>query len=150
MKEILHQRVFESGTYKLLHEHISLYEAHEASMERANRDKFFVEKDKSRKRRRDDQGPPPPPPDSDLSKTKRHDSDASGSSLPPAPQSSAWKTTDTRETPSSSSKQQSGPYSEQPVEDISMPKTANISDLEDTDTAHLPKIKPRLELLKPI
>ncbi|GKB91405.1 hypothetical protein Tco_0963677 [Tanacetum coccineum] len=78
MKEILHQRMFETGTYKSLPEHVALYEALEAYMERANRDEFFAEKDKSRKRRRDDQDPPPPPPDSDLSKKKRHDSDASG------------------------------------------------------------------------
>ncbi|GKC95055.1 hypothetical protein Tco_1160497 [Tanacetum coccineum] len=104
MKEILHQRMFETGTYKSLLEHVALYEALEASMERANREGFFAEKDKSRKRRRDDQDPPPPP-DSDLSKKKRHDSDASGSKQPPAPQFLAWKTSDTREAPSSSSKQ---------------------------------------------
>ncbi|GJX62461.1 xylulose kinase-1 [Tanacetum coccineum] len=46
----------------------------EASMERANRDEFLVEKDKSRKMRCDDQDPPLPLPDSDLSKKKRHDS----------------------------------------------------------------------------
>ncbi|GJS14337.1 hypothetical protein Tco_0408809 [Tanacetum coccineum] len=50
MKEILHQRMFKSGTYKSLPEHVALYEAFEASMERANRDKFFAKKDKSRKR----------------------------------------------------------------------------------------------------
>ncbi|GJV99013.1 hypothetical protein Tco_1554265 [Tanacetum coccineum] len=49
MKEILHQRMFESGTYKSLHEHVALYEALEAPMERENRDKFLAEKDKSRK-----------------------------------------------------------------------------------------------------
>ncbi|GJU47060.1 hypothetical protein Tco_1204326 [Tanacetum coccineum] len=37
MKEILHQRMFESGTYKSLPEHVALYEALEASMERAIR-----------------------------------------------------------------------------------------------------------------
>ncbi|GKB01901.1 hypothetical protein Tco_0829945 [Tanacetum coccineum] len=105
MKEILHQWMFESGTYKSLPEHVALYEALEASIERANRDEFLAEKDKSRKRHCDDQDPPPPPPDSDLSKKKRHDSDASGSSQPPAPQSYAWKTSDTKEAPSSSSKQ---------------------------------------------
>ncbi|GKF46288.1 hypothetical protein Tco_0136090 [Tanacetum coccineum] len=31
-----------------------------------------------------------------------------------------------------------------------MPDTAHISDSEDTDSAHLQKIKPRPELLKPI
>ncbi|GJU99455.1 hypothetical protein Tco_1328726 [Tanacetum coccineum] len=89
MKEILHQRMFESGTYKSLPKHVALNEALEVSMERAQRDKFFAEKDKSRKRRRDDQDPPPLPPDSDLNKKKRHDSDASGSSQPPAPQLSS-------------------------------------------------------------
>ncbi|GJS88014.1 reverse transcriptase domain-containing protein [Tanacetum coccineum] len=94
--------------------------------------------------------PPPPLLDSDPSKKRRHTFDASGSLQPPAPQSSAWKMTDTRKAPSSSSKQQSGPHAEQPVEDIPMPDTANISELEDTDSAHLPKIKPRSEWLKPI
>nr|GEV58642.1 hypothetical protein [Tanacetum cinerariifolium] len=69
MKEILHLRMFESGTYKSLPEHVALYKALEASMERADRDEFFVEKDKSRKRRRDDQDPPPPPPNSDPTKS---------------------------------------------------------------------------------
>ncbi|GJY16921.1 hypothetical protein Tco_0387343 [Tanacetum coccineum] len=150
MKEMLHQRMFESGTYKSLPEHIALYEALEASMARAQRDEFLAEKDKSRKRRRDDQDPPPPPPDSDLSKRRRHDTGASGSSQPPAPQSSAWKKSDTRDAPSSSSKQQSGPHDEQPVEDIPIPDSANISDSEDTGSAHLPHVKPRPEWLKPI
>ncbi|GKD73671.1 hypothetical protein Tco_1331953, partial [Tanacetum coccineum] len=104
MKEMLQQRMFESGTYKSHPEHIALYEALEASMARAQRNEFLVEKDKSRTRCRDDQDPPPPPPDSDLSKRRRHDTGASGSSQPPAPQSSAWKKSDTHDTPSSSSK----------------------------------------------
>ncbi|GJV96624.1 hypothetical protein Tco_1548201 [Tanacetum coccineum] len=97
------------------------------------------------KRRCDNEDPPPPlPSDSNLSKKKRHDSGASSSSQPPAPQSSAWKKSDTRDTYSSSSKQQSGHHSEQPVEDIPMPDTASLSDLEDTDSDHLLKIKPRI------
>ncbi|GJZ86342.1 hypothetical protein Tco_0657952 [Tanacetum coccineum] len=95
MKEILHQRMFESGTYISLPEYVALYEALEASIERANRDEFLAKKDKSRKRRRSKQ--------------------------PPTPQSSAWKTFDTTEAPSSSSKQQSAPHSEQPVEDVPIP-----------------------------
>ncbi|GJS38433.1 hypothetical protein Tco_0563476 [Tanacetum coccineum] len=91
MKEMLHQRMFESGTYKSLPEHITLYEALEASMARAQRDEFLAKKDKSRKRRCDDQDLPPPPPDSDLSKRRRHNTGASGLSQPLAPQSSAWK-----------------------------------------------------------
>ncbi|GJS13763.1 hypothetical protein Tco_0408235 [Tanacetum coccineum] len=121
MKEMLHQRMFESGSYKSYPEHVALYEALDASMKRAQRDELLAEKAKSRKRRRDDQDPLPPPPDSDPSKKRRHAFDASGSSQPPAPQSSAWKTSNTRKAPS-----------------------------KDTDSAHLLKIKPRLEWLKPI
>ncbi|GKD01594.1 hypothetical protein Tco_1171868 [Tanacetum coccineum] len=44
MKEILHQWMFESGTYKSLPEHVTLYEALEASMERKNKDEFFVKR----------------------------------------------------------------------------------------------------------
>ncbi|GKD40845.1 hypothetical protein Tco_1261052, partial [Tanacetum coccineum] len=129
--------MFESGTYKSLPEHVALYEALEVSMKRANRDKFFAEKDKSRKRRKknklrkrrcNNQDPPHPPPDLDLTR----------------------KTSDTREAPLSSSKQQSGPYSEQLVKDVPMPDTAHISDSEDTNSAHLPKIKLRPEWLRPI
>ncbi|GJV30241.1 hypothetical protein Tco_1386689 [Tanacetum coccineum] len=150
MKEMLHQRMFETGSYKLLPEHVALYEALEAFMKRAQMDEFFAERGKSRKRRRDDQDPPPPPPDLDLCKKKRHDSSASGSLQPLAPQSSTWKMTDTREAPSSSSKQLSGPHAEQLVEDILIPNTANISDSEDTDSAHLLKIKQSPEWLKRI
>ncbi|GJU47940.1 hypothetical protein Tco_1217495 [Tanacetum coccineum] len=149
MKEILHQRMFESGTYRSLPKHVALYEALEASMERANMDEFFAEKDKSLKRRREDQDPPPLPPDSDMSKKKRHDSDASGSTQSLAPQSSAWKTSNTREAPSNSSKQKSAHHSEQLVDDMPIPDDVNISDLEDTDTAHLPKIEFSPDWLKP-
>ncbi|GKD23494.1 hypothetical protein Tco_1225197 [Tanacetum coccineum] len=57
--------MFESGTYKSLPKDVALYEALEASMERAQRDEFLAENDKSYKRRRDDQDLPPPLPDSD-------------------------------------------------------------------------------------
>ncbi|GJX98133.1 hypothetical protein Tco_0355152 [Tanacetum coccineum] len=80
MKEILHDRMFESGSYRSHPEHTTLYEVMEASMDRENREEFNEEMAKSRKRRRDDQDPPPPPPkDFDRSKKKKHDSDASAS-----------------------------------------------------------------------
>ncbi|GKG61505.1 hypothetical protein Tco_0621214, partial [Tanacetum coccineum] len=67
--KMLHQRMFESGSYKSFPKHVALYEALEASMEQAQRDELLAEKDKSHKRQHDDQDPPPPPPlDSDLSK----------------------------------------------------------------------------------
>ncbi|GJS44279.1 hypothetical protein Tco_0569322 [Tanacetum coccineum] len=69
MKDMLHQKMFESGTYKSIPEHIALYEELKASM-------------------------------------------------PQDPQSSAWKKFDTQDAPSSSSKQQSSPYAEQPLKPI--------------------------------
>nr|GEV45742.1 zf-CCHC domain-containing protein/UBN2 domain-containing protein [Tanacetum cinerariifolium] len=98
MKEILHQRMFESGSYKSLPKYVAL-EALEASMEQANTDEFLAKKDKS-----------------------------SFQLL----------------------KQQFAPQSEQPVEDVPIPDDVNISDSEDTDSAHLPKIKTRPNWLKPV
>nr|GFB23491.1 hypothetical protein [Tanacetum cinerariifolium] len=71
-------------------------------------------------------------------------------SMPQAPQSSAWKKSDTQDAPPRSPKQQSGPHVKKPVKDIPMLDTANISDSKDTDSAHLPKIKQMPEWLKPI
>nr|GEU42310.1 histone deacetylase 14 [Tanacetum cinerariifolium]GEX50369.1 histone deacetylase 14 [Tanacetum cinerariifolium] len=72
MKEILHDRMFEIGSYQSQPEHVALYEALEASMDRDNRDEFLEVTAKSHKRRRDDQDPPPPLPDLDQGKQKRH------------------------------------------------------------------------------
>nr|GEU30091.1 copia protein [Tanacetum cinerariifolium] len=139
-----------SGSYKSLPEHVALYESLEASMDHKIKDEFLAEKNMSRKRHHNDQDPSPPPPDSDPSKKRRHDSGTSGSTQPSAPQSSAWKTSDTRETPSSSSKQKLASHSEQPIKEALMPDTADISDSKDTDSSYLSKIKPRPEWLKPI
>ncbi|GJT17240.1 hypothetical protein Tco_0875946 [Tanacetum coccineum] len=66
MKEIFHNRMFESGSYRSHPDHTTLYEALEASMQRENNDKLHEALTISCKRRRDDQDPPPPPPkDSD-------------------------------------------------------------------------------------
>ncbi|GJU79081.1 hypothetical protein Tco_1276151 [Tanacetum coccineum] len=92
MNEILHQLMFESGSYRSHPEHVALYEALEASMDRDNRDEFLKAMAKSRKRRHADQDPPQAPP---------KDSD--------------------QKAPSSSSKQKSASQSEQPVEDVPIP-----------------------------
>nr|GEV23050.1 hypothetical protein [Tanacetum cinerariifolium] len=129
---------------------IDLLPPKHASSTTSTEGEFLAEKDMSRKRRRDDQDPPPPSSELDLSKRRRHDTDTSGSLQPQAPQSSAWKKSDTRDVPPSSSKQQSNPYAEQLVEDIPIPDSANISNSEDTDSAHLPKTKQRPEWFKSI
>nr|GEX42419.1 copia protein [Tanacetum cinerariifolium] len=101
MKEMLHQRMFESGSYKSVPKYIALYEALEASW-----------------------------------------NGHTGTS-------SLLKRKSLAET-TCSSKQQSNPHTEQPVKDIPTPDFANISDSEDTDSAHLPKTKQRPEWFKPI
>ncbi|GJS13386.1 hypothetical protein Tco_0407858 [Tanacetum coccineum] len=77
MKEILRDRMFESGSYKSHPKHITLYEALEASMDRENREEFVEATVKSCKRCRDDQDPPPPSTNSNQNKKKRQDSDTS-------------------------------------------------------------------------
>nr|GFD16468.1 hypothetical protein [Tanacetum cinerariifolium] len=84
---------------------------------------------KYRKRRHDDQDPPPPPPkDFDGSKKKKHDSDIFASKQPLVPKSSAWKTFDSRESPSRSSKKKpASPYI-QPVNDDPVPDNMHLSE----------------------
>ncbi|GJT04626.1 hypothetical protein Tco_0839088 [Tanacetum coccineum] len=76
MKEILHDRMFESGSYRSYPDHTTLYKAFEVSMQHDNNDELHEALATSRKRRRDDQDPPPPPPkDSDppsSSSKKKH------------------------------------------------------------------------------
>nr|GEX12422.1 retrovirus-related Pol polyprotein from transposon TNT 1-94 [Tanacetum cinerariifolium] len=77
MKEILCDRMFESGSYRYHPKHVALYEALKDFMKCGNRDEFLAEQDKSRKRRQDDQDPPSPPTkEYEQSKKKKHNSDA--------------------------------------------------------------------------
>ncbi|GJS25187.1 hypothetical protein Tco_0453819 [Tanacetum coccineum] len=62
MREILHDWMFESGSYTSHSEHTTLYEALEPSMDHENREEFNEEMAKSHKRRCDDQDLPLPPP----------------------------------------------------------------------------------------
>nr|GEV95540.1 hypothetical protein [Tanacetum cinerariifolium] len=62
----------------------------------------------------------------------------------------AWKTSKIREAPSCSSKQKTVTQSEQLVDDVPILDGAHILGTEDTSTAHLLKIKTRLDWLKPI
>ncbi|GJZ64375.1 hypothetical protein Tco_0620796 [Tanacetum coccineum] len=121
MKEILHDRMFESGSYRSQPKRAALYDTLEASMDRENREEFMDATTKSRKRHRDDQDPPPPPP---------KDSDQNASS--------------------SSSNQKPNSQFEQPINDIPIPDDMHLSDSEDTGADHLPKIKTRPDWLKPI
>nr|GEZ02711.1 hypothetical protein [Tanacetum cinerariifolium] len=129
MKEILCDRMFKSGSYRSQPEHTTLYDTLEASMDCENMEEFMDATTKSCKRRCDDQDPLPPPPKDT---------------------NQPWKTTDTKDAPSSSSKQKPNSQSEQPIDDIPILDDMHLSDSEDTDADHLPKIKTKPGYLKPI
>nr|GEZ67837.1 hypothetical protein [Tanacetum cinerariifolium] len=84
MKEILHDRMFESGSYKSHPDHATLYEALEVSIQRDNNDELYEAFATSRKRRRDDQDPPskqPLPVDDNLILEDMHLSESEDTSV---------------------------------------------------------------------
>ncbi|GJY45461.1 hypothetical protein Tco_0434524 [Tanacetum coccineum] len=101
---------------------------------------------KSTKRRRHDSGASgsaqPPTKDDEQSSKKPRKSDASASKQHPALPSTGWKITDTRDADVDSSMHRSDPeseQSEQSSDNIPMQDEGHVSDLEDTDNAHIPK-----------
>ncbi|GJV30116.1 hypothetical protein Tco_1386564 [Tanacetum coccineum] len=102
---------------------------------------------KSAKRRRHDSGASgsaqPPTKDDEQSSKKPRESDASASKQHPALTSTGWQITDTRDVVVDSSMHRSDPeseHSEQSSYDIPMQDEEHVSDLEDTDNAHIPKV----------
>ncbi|GKD68769.1 hypothetical protein Tco_1322859, partial [Tanacetum coccineum] len=121
IKEILHDWMFESGSYRSHPEHTALYDALELSMDRENMEEFIEATSKYRKRRCDEQEPHPPPPKvSKQCKKKMHDSEALASKQPPL------------------------------VDDVSIPDDVHFSDSKDTGATHILKIKTRPDWLKPL
>ncbi|GJT96752.1 hypothetical protein Tco_1092270 [Tanacetum coccineum] len=102
---------------------------------------------RSTKRRRSDSAAfglaQPPPKDDDQSSKKPRESDASASKQHPALTSTGWQITDTRDVVVDSSMHRSDPeseHSEQSSDDIPMQDEGHVSDMEDTDNAHIPKV----------
>ncbi|GKC50161.1 hypothetical protein Tco_1072906, partial [Tanacetum coccineum] len=102
---------------------------------------------KSSKRRRHDSGASgsaqPPTKDDEQSSKKPRESDASASKQHPALTSTGWQITDTRDAVVDSSMPRSdteSEHSEQSSDDIPMQDEGHVSDLEDTDNAHIPKV----------
>ncbi|GJZ57551.1 hypothetical protein Tco_0613045 [Tanacetum coccineum] len=85
----------------------------------------------------------PPPKADDQSSKKTRESEASASKQHQSLSSTGWQITDTREAGVDSSMHRSDPESEhskQSSDDISMQDEGNVSDMEDTDNAHIPKV----------
>ncbi|GJV02763.1 hypothetical protein Tco_1336332 [Tanacetum coccineum] len=102
---------------------------------------------RSTKRRRHDSGASgsaqPPTKDDEQSSKKPRKSDASASKQHPALPSTGWKITDTRDADVDSSMHRSDPeseQSEQSSDNTQMQDEGHVSDLEDTDNAHIPKV----------
>ncbi|GJR19396.1 hypothetical protein Tco_0967923 [Tanacetum coccineum] len=108
MKEILHNRIWESKSYQTHEDHMTLYEALEKSMARDNRDQLLSDLAEARKKKKKRQGlpktpsgspphpPPPPSPPAGPFGTSGA-SGASGSSKTAASaEYTAWMMTDTR------------------------------------------------------
>ncbi|GJZ91822.1 hypothetical protein Tco_0663887 [Tanacetum coccineum] len=101
MKEILHNRMWESKSYQTHEDHMTLYEALEKSMARDNRDQLLSDFAEAMKKNKKRQGspktpscspPPPPPPPSPPplppagpSRTARASGASGSSQLPPSP-----------------------------------------------------------------
>ncbi|GJT17469.1 hypothetical protein Tco_0876175, partial [Tanacetum coccineum] len=107
---------------------------------------------RSTKRRRSDSAASgsaqPPPKDDDQSSKKPRESDASATKQHPALQhpaltSTGWQITNTRDAVVDSSMPRSdteSEHSEQSSDDIPMQDEGHVSDMEDTDNAHIPKV----------
>ncbi|GJX98756.1 hypothetical protein Tco_0355775, partial [Tanacetum coccineum] len=97
MKEILHNRMWESKSYQTHEDHMTLYEALEKSMARDNRDHLLSDLAEARKKKKKRRGspktpsgspphpPPPPPPPAGPSRTSGASSASGSSQLPPPP-----------------------------------------------------------------
>ncbi|GJX05130.1 hypothetical protein Tco_0191046 [Tanacetum coccineum] len=64
MKEILHNRMWESKSYQTHEDHMTLYEALEKSMARDNSDQLLSDLAEARKKKKKRQGSPKTPPGS--------------------------------------------------------------------------------------
>ncbi|GKG43433.1 hypothetical protein Tco_0480117, partial [Tanacetum coccineum] len=101
-------------------------------------------------RRRHDSGASrsaqPPTKDDEQSSKKPRESDASASKQHPTLTSTGWQITNTRDAGVDSSMHRTDPESEESEEseqssdDIPTQDEGHISDLEDTDNAHIPKV----------
>nr|GEV35317.1 hypothetical protein [Tanacetum cinerariifolium] len=152
MKDILHQRIRETNSYKNNEDHMMLYEALEKSMNRDHSKellKDLAEASKNKKKRRPSgasgyprafgslQVPPPPPPPPSINQ----EGQSQGFAAPSSPKTAAsaeyqaWTTTDTRLRPSVSLT----PADLQIDDNMAPDAQAQSFDDEDIKNAHIPK-----------
>nr|GEU46290.1 retrovirus-related Pol polyprotein from transposon TNT 1-94 [Tanacetum cinerariifolium] len=148
MKEILHQRTWETNSYKAHEDHMMLYKALEKSMNRDHTDELLQDLAKARKKkkkRRDSQKMPPgspahqPPPPLPLAAPSSSKTAASA-------EYKAWTMTDTRLRPFVSSI----PKDLHMDNDMAPDAQVHSSDDEDIRNAHIPKVNLWQDWWKPL
>ncbi|GKC36590.1 hypothetical protein Tco_1048974, partial [Tanacetum coccineum] len=160
MKEILHNRMWESKSYQTHEDHMKLYEALEKSMAGDNRDQLLSDLAEARKKKKKRQGltktpsgsppyppPPPPPPTGPSGTSGAFGTDAPSSSKTAASAAyTAWTMTDTRIKPSIS------PIPEElhMGDDTTADEPAYSSSGEDVGRDHIPTVNLRQSWWKPI
>nr|GEW76382.1 hypothetical protein [Tanacetum cinerariifolium] len=138
MKEILHQRMWETDSYKSHKDHMQLYESLEKSMNCDHSEELVKNLAEARKKKKKShESPkmphgspthqPPPPP-------------------PPAAEYQAWTTTNIRLRLSISLT----PKDLQMDDDMALNEQAQLSDDEDIKNAHIPKVNLRQDWWKPL
>nr|GEW61394.1 retrovirus-related Pol polyprotein from transposon TNT 1-94 [Tanacetum cinerariifolium] len=163
IKEILHQTMWKTNSYKTHEDHMMLYEALEKSMNRDHSEellKDLVEARKKKKKRRLSgasgspkafgslQVPPPPPPHPSTNQEGPSLGSVAPSSLKTAASAEyqAWTTTDTRLRPFVSMIL----ADLQMDDDMSPDAQARSSDDEDIGNAYIPKVNLRQDWWKPL
>nr|GEX93074.1 hypothetical protein [Tanacetum cinerariifolium] len=143
IKEILHQRMWETESYKSHEDHMQLFEALEKSMNRAHSKELAQDMAEARKKKKKSRESPtmppgsPPPPPPPPSAGPSGSSGSSGSSQTAAlAEYQAWMTTDIRLMPSISLT----PADLEMDEDIGPEEQAQSSNDEDIRSAHIPKL----------
>nr|GEZ40040.1 hypothetical protein [Tanacetum cinerariifolium] len=153
MKEILHQRMWESDSYKSHEDHMQLFEALEKSMNRDHSEELAQDLAKARKKKKSrelpktppgspsHQPPPPPPPPASPSRASgapRASGSAQMPQSPPPPSS-------TNQSPSKGS---AAPNLEMD-EDMAPDEKTQSSNDEDIGSAHIPTVNLRQGWWKP-
>nr|GEW24078.1 hypothetical protein [Tanacetum cinerariifolium] len=160
MKEILHQRMWETESYKSHEDHMQLYEALEKSMNGDHSKELAQDLAEARKKKKkrpsrtsralrasgSSQVPPPPPPPS----STNQESQSKGSAAPSSSKTTAsaeyqaWTTTNIRLRPSISLT----PVDLQMYEDMAPDEQEQSSNDEDIESAHIPKLwRPTIHIL---
>nr|GFB77038.1 hypothetical protein [Tanacetum cinerariifolium] len=146
MKEIIHQRVWETESYKSHEDHIQLYEALEKSMNHDHSQELAQDLAEARKKKKKSREspktpsrspphqPPPPPPPVGPSEASGAPGAFGSSQVPPSPPS-----------PSSTN-----PENLEMDENMGLDEQAQSSDDEDIRSAHIPKVNLRRDWWKPL